>query len=532
MKINIRRSLPRMAGVALVLVFLVLLASPLAYRVSEDESTYIYDGQRVAMGQVPFRDFFNFSPPGTYYLLAGASVLAGGRPETAGRYLVLAAALMAWAGCYLLLRRIGGGFPAGLVSALFPVCLYPFAPFSPHHWLGTCSFVWAAVVAARLLDKPTWRWGWVLLGSLAGLTLWFMQTEALFCVVMGSLAALVAGGSLRDVLRRLSLALAGGVGASALLWGPLVVAGGGAQAWRDVVVWPLTHYSRPGNPNDLPLLVDLPGRLHDLWSAPGPGRSPFDVAAALAGTALYAVVGLGVLAALAAAAWALGAAFRRRRLPPGPVTVASLLVIVAVGSFARINPTWVHLIYVVVPAVPFLASALLVEALPGPGTWRALKVASSLLLLMGLAYHGRFLAHHIPDRWELTDVDRVDRESPLNRSLREGGLLRPHDTLVVLPSGGSVYLYTAPAAIGYTYLFPLEDRYNDLHDHSVAAKEIVARRPRLVLIHKVRYKAFMIPGDPLYEVLHDLYTPISETPAVVVLELSSTRPAASPGQPP
>lgn len=526
------RSVLGTAGVVLVIAFLSLLMSPKINRVSEDESTMVYDGQRVAQGQVPYRDFFSFCPPGTFYLLAASSKGITDRPETAGRYMVLVAALLSWAGCYVLLRRVLDGLFAYLLSALFPVCIYPFASYSPHHWLGTCSLVWAAVVAAKLLDQPTRKWGWILLGSCAGLTGWFMQTEGALCAVMILLAALVTSKTPKVAAQRLAYGFIACAATSALLWSPVILAGGVTGAWADVIAWPISHYDRPGNPNDLPLLVDLPGRVSSLWKAVGLGHGAFDLAVALSGTLLYAAIALGACAALVAAICVLVSALARRKLPSGFVTVASMFGLLTAGSFAKINPTWVHLVYVLLPSIPFfIAASVGGRATNGKGR-RTVLFAAVLLLACGVVYHGRALVHHFPHGWELVDVDRVDRESPLNRSLREGGLLRKGDTLVVLPSGGNVYLYTAPAAIGYTYLFPLQDRYHDLHDHWVAARQILERKPRIVIIHKVRYAAFMVPKDPLSAVLKERYARIAETPAVVVLGLRGSRPEVTPEEAP
>jgi hypothetical protein len=143
------------------------------------------------------------------------------------------------------------------------------------------------------------------------------------------------------------------------------------------------------------------------------------------------------------------------------------------------------------------------------------------LLGAGVICHGALLLQHVPAGWELTDVDRVDRESPLNQSLRESRLLKPGDTIAVLPFGGNIYLYSYPAALGYTYLFPLRYGYHELNDQRKAAEELKRNKPKLILVHKVAYRDFLTPGTPIAEVLTQDYVPISETPALVVLERRS-----------
>ena len=65
---------------------------------------------------------------------------------------------------------------------------------------------------------------------------------------------------------------------------------------------------------------------------------------------------------------------------------------------------------------------------------------------------------------------------------------------MVIPTGGNVYLYTYPAAIGYTYFFPLQDHYNDMEDHRIVARQIERCKPKAILIHKVSYQDFLALG--------------------------------------
>ena len=66
----LRWSLPAV-GVALFL--LPLVSSSIVYP-KWDEFIVSFDAQRILNGQIPYRDFFNFIPPGIFYFLAGAGV--------------------------------------------------------------------------------------------------------------------------------------------------------------------------------------------------------------------------------------------------------------------------------------------------------------------------------------------------------------------------------------------------------------------------------------------------------------------------
>lgn len=504
-----------MLGMASVVTLLLLRLSPVVTEVTFDESTVVYDGQRVVQGQVPYRDFFNFIPPGTFYLEAGSSLLRPGYPETTERYAVFAAVLLCWAGTYFLLKHSAlDRISAGLASTLLPVCAYSFASSAPHHWFGTCSYVWAAVVAAGLLEKPDLRAGWVLLGALAGLTGWFMQTEALYCGVMVLFAALVNAGTPSTAMKRLLLVGLSTMGVSAVLWAPVLLSGGAGEAWRDVVLWPVTHYRQPGNSNDLPVLADLPERLSALWKPLSAAPSVARGVVAMAGTILYAAILAFAMWALALALWSLGRAIARRKLPSGHVTTAAAVVILTAGTFAAVNPTWVHLVYILVPAAPFMAVAVArgEKSSPAPGT--SVRGPLVLLLVCGFVFNGAALVTHRPAGWELVDVDRVDRESPLNRSLRALPYMQPGDSMAVLPVGGNVYLYTYRAAIGYTYFFPLEDRYHDLEDNRRVAAEIDRERPKIILIQRVREKAFLKNDSPVAIAVKENYQLNSQSPGM------------------
>lgn len=112
-------------------------------------------------------------------------------------------------------------------------------------------------------------------------------------------------------------------------------------------------------------------------------------------------------------------------------------------------------------------------------------------------------------------MDRVDRESALNQSLRALPFMGAGDTIAMLPFGANTYLYTYPAAVGYTQLFVLELDHHTVEDHGRVAREILQRRPKLVLLHAVSEASFMAPGDPISRVVRDGYVRWTQTPTVV-----------------
>lgn len=122
----------------LLAAFLCLKVSPVATPVKWDECLYVYDAQRVLAGQVPYRDFFNFTPPGIFLVQAAWYALWGGKATlTLGRLL---AALVIFAGTYLAyrtFRRSGWtGLAPVVLAGLYPLGLYAFWAVPSHHWLG------------------------------------------------------------------------------------------------------------------------------------------------------------------------------------------------------------------------------------------------------------------------------------------------------------------------------------------------------------------------------------------------------------
>lgn len=505
-------------GVAAVAAWLLAHASPVAHPVTYDEAFCVYNGVRVIEGQVPFRDFFSFVPAGTYYLLAGPLAAAGDRPETAARYAALAAVFLAWLVAFFTLRRAGGpGFPAGPVSVLLPVCLFPFAPFALHHWFSTAAY-FAVIGVAWVLWEGRQGWArWLGAGLLAALAGWCLQTDGVLALALVVLSALGTAPGWKPAVRRLLLLGGGVLGGSALLWSPILWAGGLHEAVRDLVWWPLHNYYRAGNQNDSPLLGDLPARFGLLRGLASEFPQPAGALVALAGALLYVVVLASAAVCVGLAFYAAALILLRRRPPATRIMAVSMATILSLSFFVRLHPTWIHFLYAFV-------SVFLMWALEGARRSRdsgrrrtAWWVCSVALLAAGVVYHGREWLGRVPEAWEYTDVDRVDRESPLCRSIRSLEFLKPGDTIAVFPTGGNVYLYTYPAAVGYTYFCALEDRYNDEYDHRVVAAQIEERKPKAVFIHRVKASAFLEDGGPVGAVLKRDYRVAGGSPSVVML---------------
>jgi hypothetical protein len=489
------------AGVAL---FLLPLVSPVIDYPKWDEYIVVYDAQRVLGGSVPYRDFFNFIPPGTFYLLAALFAPFGKATLTVARYAALAVALANWLVLWLVLERAGWTRRTALfLSLLYPICLYPFWPVISHHWLVHLPCFGFLLVAAKATEGLSAKRA-AAMGLLAGLAGAFLQTEGLYLALLGGTLVLLAerGG---EAFRKLG-AFAGGMAVPlGAVFLPLVLSGAGGAMVRDLLLWPSRNYSREGNDNARFLLDDVPIRLEALWSGVHPPEMALRALLAVAGTALYVLLLMGAVGVVTAACGVLIRTLRSRRSPAPLALAACLLTFLSLGLFLRGRPDWLRLVYF----SGFIGAVWLVAAAQSPprgkGMRRLVLSWAMLALLAGGLYQSRWAWAHWPQAWELFDVDRPVRESPVNQWLRSPGVLKPGDTIAAFPEGGEAYLYGAPAAVGYTFFMPLSDGYNSERDHEIAAEEMRKNGARWVLLTPDLEKAYLDPASAVGRLLTENY---------------------------
>src|SRR5438270_11859138 len=115
--------------------FAYLMAYPPALG-GADESYVLYESKRLWEGDAPYRDFFDFIMPGTFYFYALAYAVAGPTIVAARG----ATALLNAASCglsFVLARRWASPALAGLVAAAFGAGMVPAWNHAGHHWLAT-----------------------------------------------------------------------------------------------------------------------------------------------------------------------------------------------------------------------------------------------------------------------------------------------------------------------------------------------------------------------------------------------------------
>jgi hypothetical protein len=205
-----------------------------------DEGGLIYGAERVAEGQVPFRDFFEVAGPGTFYWLAFFFKLFG-TTWVATRISLLLTCLGTIVLMFHLSRRLHAGFDTVSAVVLFGTLLGPTWPTVSHHGDSTVFALLSFAVLLRSLEnaRPILFFA---AGFLAGITTLFLQPKGFFLFVSYLLIVwLLFRGESK--LRNSALGLAAGyvvVIASVVLL--FCTAGALPDLIYANVVWPLTRY--------------------------------------------------------------------------------------------------------------------------------------------------------------------------------------------------------------------------------------------------------------------------------------------------
>jgi hypothetical protein len=187
-----------------------------------DEGLMLRAAARIAAGEVPYRDFWWFYPPGQPYLLALLHDVFGPSLVVWRAVRVLADATVA-ALAYALARRRAGRGPA-LAAWLVAACAMAW-PSGPHPFPVALACALGALLA--LESRPA------LAGAPAGLCAAWRIEFAVF-LVAGAAAGLADRRALRLLAAAALTALA--------LYAPVVAAAGLRPAWNLLVDYPLTDF--------------------------------------------------------------------------------------------------------------------------------------------------------------------------------------------------------------------------------------------------------------------------------------------------
>ena len=227
-----------------VLLFLACLGYLWVFRrftsMEPDEGIVLQGATRLLDGQIPYRDFFSFYTPGSFYLAAALFHFFGNSFAVARSSLAFAGA-----GCsvitYLLCRRVCSRGISLLAAVLATMTGAAFRFLVLHNCYSTLFACLAVYAAVRFVETLSSRWGFAAT-SLTAITFLFEQSKG-GGLALGLLLGFVLLGKRTGTSR--SQWAAFGVG---LAWPFLLTFGYFARhgAFRVMIqdwLWPLHHYT-------------------------------------------------------------------------------------------------------------------------------------------------------------------------------------------------------------------------------------------------------------------------------------------------
>jgi hypothetical protein len=209
-----------------------------------DEGIVLAGAERILRGELPYRDFFSFYTPGSFYLVALLFRVFGDSLTVARTSLAVTGASCSVI-TYVLARRVcrrGIALFAALLTTIEGVA-YRFLVL--HNWYSTLLCCLAIYAAVQLIDSRKLMWPFAT-GSLVAMTILFEQSKGAglsLGLAAGFLSLRVLG---RAPLFRRSQFLAVGVG---FLW-PFILTFiyfGYQRSWGVMLqdwLWPLHHYTQ------------------------------------------------------------------------------------------------------------------------------------------------------------------------------------------------------------------------------------------------------------------------------------------------
>jgi hypothetical protein len=132
------------AAAFLYLSLFVLPATPIA-GTDNDQSLYLHNATRMFYGQMIYRDFFQFTPPGTELVYLGLFKLFGIRAWIPNATLVVLGLGLTWL-CVFISRKVLNGLTAYLPALLFLVLAFDSDLDASHHWFSVIAVITACAL--------------------------------------------------------------------------------------------------------------------------------------------------------------------------------------------------------------------------------------------------------------------------------------------------------------------------------------------------------------------------------------------------
>lgn len=243
-KPNCTRLLDAIIPLGILLFSLAYFAIPLRYCSFEpDEGILLQGAERVLHGQLPYRDFFTFYTPGSFYLLALVFRVLGDSFAIARSSLAVAGAMCSVV-TYLLARRSCGLGISLMMAVLATVSGTGFRFLVLHNWYSTLFCCLALYAAVRFVESSKWYWAAASSFSASLVFLLEQSKGAGLCIgLVAGFWILLAAGAIR-------LDKSAGIGAGLGFSLPLIATLACFEIHQTAKVmvlswlWPLNHYTR------------------------------------------------------------------------------------------------------------------------------------------------------------------------------------------------------------------------------------------------------------------------------------------------
>jgi hypothetical protein len=207
-----------------------------------DEGIYLDGGLRVLHGQMPYKDFFALTGPGTFALIA-ASLRVFGTTLAAARLPVLWDLAILTACVFWLVSRLSKTLSNSIAATFASFTFLAFvtlgdtAVVANHRWDSSAWAVLATTLIVAAADSRRSSAISFAAGVAVGIAAWCTPPAAIVAVALG--ICLVAYREMRDFF----LAYAGGVAvtlAAGLIW---IVSVGALRAMLDSLLWTASNYA-------------------------------------------------------------------------------------------------------------------------------------------------------------------------------------------------------------------------------------------------------------------------------------------------
>ena len=496
-------------GIALLLFAISVLYLRLFYNYTIlyiDEGIILQGAQRILQGQVPYRDFFSYFTPGSYYWMAALFKVFG------SSILVARAALMVYGGVfssvtYLLARRVCSRWNAGLAALPTLIVCLPYRFVALHSWDSTLWALLALYCAVRWLEacsvnsvssvvksiyhgdhrghgehrekqigSSAWKWAFAT-GSLLAMTVLFEQSKGAglaLGLALGFFGLKLCAPSSVRLDRKTVAALALGFTAPFLLTVAYFALHRSAPQMIADLLWPFQHYS---SANKLPY-----GYVVVIWRMLVRGSLGSRALGVFILSPLLVLSALPIFALPVAAYSALR--LRKSREASGAcryyLLVSAALFGVLLSTIATGRPDALHIVF----EAPLFCLVLgwMAEAAKTPFLRAARTLGVSYVLVSFGTLGGALLFGPLTAKYRLeTRRGMLRAPAPYGAFQYIQSRIKPGEKILVYPYQPLFYYLTATYNVSrYEYLFPGMNTPSQFED---MAREFKASRPRAALFN-------------------------------------------------